>query len=395
MKVILFDDSNRETLYPLTLTRPISDIRIGILKIYEKWEKYLNAEVTFKTAAYLQAKFPLNISNEDNLFINASALPDRQLLDAIATLTDGDALTKDGVLIAAKIQGAQAIDFNCKPSAELNSKEYTANLNLLKYPEQIFVRNAEQIALDFELITKGRTSASLSNTNVIIGDNIFAEDGVEAECSSFNTRNGPIYLGKDAQVWEGSHIRGSFALCEDSQVKMGTKIYGGTTIGPKSRVGGEINNAVILGNSAKGHEGYLGNSVVGEWCNFGADSNNSNMKNTYAEVRIWDYTIERFRKTGLQFCGLIMGDHSKCGINTMFNTGTVVGVSANVFGAGFPRVFIPDFSWGGAQGFENYALNKAVETAKLAFERKGKVFDQKEQDIFAYLYNLTEKSRRF
>lgn len=299
------------------------------------------------------------------------------------------------MLLAARIDGEEARDFSCTVSSDCRNVIYLGEVNQLKYPEQVFSKNAQQIALDFELITKGRQSAVLSGTNTVIGDDIFVEEGVEAECSSFNTKNGPVYLGKDSQVWEGSHIRGSFALCEDSQVKMGAKIYGGTTVGPKSRVGGEINNAVIFGYSAKGHEGYLGNSVVGEWCNFGADSNNSNMKNTYAEVKIWDYTTERFRKTGLQFCGLIMGDHSKCGINTMFNTGTVVGVSANIFGSGFPRVFIPDFAWGGAQGFENYTLNKAVETAKLAYERKGREFDDKEQEIFAYLYNLTEKSRRF
>ena len=394
MKVILFDDSNRNALFPLTLTRPVADIRVGILKIHEKWSTYLKAEVAFKTAPYLQVKFPFSIS-EENIFINGSVLPNNQILEAIDNMQEGDLLYSGETLLVAKINGSEAGNFDCSLSGTLNKIAYSGELQQIKYPEEIFSKNSQQIQADFDLLTKGRTSASLSSTNVIIGDNIFVEEGVEVECSNLNTKNGPIYLGRNSQVWEGSNIRGSFALCEDSQIKMGAKIYGGTTVGPMSRVGGEINNAVIFGYSAKGHDGYLGNAVVGEWCNFGADSNNSNMKNNYAEVKIWDYITERFRKTGLQFCGLIMGDHSKCGINTMFNTGTVVGVSANIFGAGFPRVFIPDFSWGGAQGFEDYALNKAIATAKLAYERKEKVFDEVEVDIFNHLYKLTEKSRRF
>lgn len=394
MKVILFDDSNRNALFPLTLTRPVADIRIGILKIHEKWSKYLKAEVSFKTEPYLQEKFPFSTS-EENIFINGSVLPGDQILEAIDRLQEGELLYSGEMLLAAKINGSEAENFDCSLSGTLNKIVYSGELLQIKYPENIFSNNSQQIQADFDLLTKGRSSVNLSSTNVIIGDNIFVEEGVEVECSNLNTKNGPIYLGRNSQIWEGCNIRGSFALCEDSQVKMGAKIYSGTTVGPMSRVGGEINNAVIFGYSAKGHDGYLGNAVVGEWCNFGADANNSNMKNNYAEVKIWDYTTERFRRTGLQFCGLIMGDHSKCGINTMFNTGTVVGVSANIFGAGFPRVFIPDFSWGGAQGFEDYALNKAIETAKLACERKGKEFNSTDVDIFTHLYKLTEKSRRF
>lgn len=394
MNVILFDDESRYTLFPLTLTRPTADIRIGILKISEKWEVYFGGNIGFKTESYLQKKYPYTIA-EQNLFINGSLLPNEQLLAVINSLEDGDFLTKEGVLLAAKLSQANAVLFNGEILKDAKTVDYTGELNKLTFPEDIFSKNHQQIEADFELLTKGRQSAKLSNTNTLIGDRIFIEEGVEAECSNFNTKNGSIYLGKNAQVWEGSNLRGGIALCHDSQVKMGARVYGGTTIGPMSRVGGEINNAVIFGYSSKGHDGYLGNAVVGEWCNFGADSNNSNMKNNYAEVKIWDYTKERFRKTGLQFCGLIMGDHSKCGINTMFNTGTVVGVSANIFGAGFPRVFIPDFAWGGAHGFEHYALNKAIETAKLAYERKGRLFDDVEKDIFAYIYNYTEKLRRF
>ena len=245
------------------------------------------------------------------------------------------------------------------------------------------------------MLTKGRVSQKLSSTNCTLGDDIFVEEGVVAECSTFNTLQGPIYLGKNSQVWEGSNIRGSFALCAYSQVKMGAKIYGMTTIGPYSRVGGEINNSVILGYSSKGHDGYLGNSVVGEWCNMGADSNTSNLKNNYAEVRLWDYNKMYFRETGLQFCGLIMSDHAKCGINTMFNTGTVVGVGANVFGPGFHRNFVPDFAWGGGHDFKPYILDKLFETAEKVFERRDMVFNEIEKKILTRVFELTENSRVF
>jgi UDP-N-acetylglucosamine diphosphorylase/glucosamine-1-phosphate N-acetyltransferase len=248
---------------------------------------------------------------------------------------------------------------------------------------------------DFILLTKGRTSATISATNTIIGDDFFAEDDAQAECSTFNTKNGPIYLGKQSEVWEGTHIRGGLALCNDSQIKMGTKIYGATTIGPKCRVGGEINNAVLWGHSSKGHEGYLGNSVIGEWCNMGADSNNSNLKNNYTEVKLWDYTTQHFRKTGLQFCGLIMADHAKCGINTMFNTGTVVGVSANVFGAGYPHNYIPDFSWGGANHMELYKLNKVFETIERVYARRDIQLNEIEKQLLQQVFNLTQPYRRF
>ena len=248
---------------------------------------------------------------------------------------------------------------------------------------------------DFTLLTAGRTSAKISATNTILGSNFFAEEGATAECATFNTLDGPIYLAKNSQVMEGSHIRGSFALGEHSQVKMGAKIYGATTIGPHCRVGGEVNNSILFAYSSKGHEGFLGNSVLGEWCNIGADTNNSNMKNNYSEVRLWDYAKQSFRKTGLQFCGLIMADHAKCGINTMFNTGTVVGVSANVFGAGYPRNFIPDFAWGGSQGLEVYPLVKVFETAERVYERRNRVFNEVEKNILTHIFEQTQAYRRF
>ncbi|MDA9555142.1 GlmU family protein [Pelobium sp.] len=391
MTIIFFDDQSRESLFPLTFTRPVADLRIGILKISEKWLFHLKGDASYLTAPYLQVKFPFQTSSQ-NLFINGSICPNDELIQAFEGLKDGEVLVNNDVCIAAK---TSENNFDFKNLDDFVKVSFNSTLHKITYPEDLFEGNDKEIRSDFNRLTKGRVSKELGKTNTIIGDDIFVEDGVEAECCTFNTKNGPIYLGKNSQVWEGTHVRGALALCEDAQLKMGAKVYGATTIGPNSRVGGEINNAVIWGNSSKGHDGYLGNAVLGEWCNIGADSNNSNLKNNYAEVKLWDYHTQRFRKTGLQFCGLIMADHAKCGINTMFNTGTVVGVSANVFGSGFPRNFVPDFAWGGAQGFEIYTLKKMFETAEKVYERRGRVFDETEKDILTYIFNYTEQYRRF
>lgn len=394
MMLIFFDETYRDNFFPLTLTRPTADLRIGILKISEKWQHYFKADCAYKTAAYLNCKFPFKTA-ASNLFINGTICPDDNLATAINNLHEGQALYKNQTLIALWLNEGNASLFTETNLAPYQAIYYTGNLLNITYPEDIFSKNNIALNADFELLTKGKTSANLSNTNTIIGYNIFVEEGVEAECATFNTTNGPIYLGKNSQVWEGTNIRGGLALCHDAQIKMSAKIYGATTIGPHSRVGGEINNAVIWGYSSKGHDGYLGNAVIGEWCNLGADSNNSNLKNNYAEVKLWDYNTHKFRKTGLQFCGLIMADHAKCSINTMFNTGTVVGVSANIFGSGFPRNFVPDFSWGGAQGYEVYGLIKMFETANLVYSRRDKVFDDDEKAILAHIFESTEKFRRF
>jgi UDP-N-acetylglucosamine diphosphorylase/glucosamine-1-phosphate N-acetyltransferase len=394
MSVILFDDHFRNNLLPLTFTRPVSEIRVGILTIAEKWAFYFRTTPSYLTEDYLQEKYPFN-AGESNIVINGSICPDEELMEAIDKLPEGDGLFAGSILIAVKLNEAGAKEFDINRTDGYHKHEFNGPLLKISFPEDIFSNNHQEIIMDFSILTRGRSSASLNTTNTIIGENIFVEEGASAECATFNTTNGAIYLGKNSQVWEGTHIRGSFALCEGSIVKMGAKIYGMTTIGPHSKAGGEINNSVIFGNSAKGHEGYLGNSVIGEWCNIGAGSNNSNMKNNYAEVRLWDYQKENFRRTGLQFCGLIMGDQSKCGINTMFNTGTVVGVSANIFGADFPRNFIPDFAWGGHQGFETYSLAKMFETAEHVFDRKKEVFGEMEKRIFTKVFELSDKYRRF
>ena len=395
MAIILFEDNAHQTLLPLTYTRPVADLRIGILTIAEKWGKHLNQTFSYHTRAYLQGKFALEIT-ADNLFINGAYCPDGDLVEAIDKLQLGEALKKGGVLIAARLGKSDVEGFNA--SADFSRVfEYGGESVIIRHPEDIFRKNDAELRKDFALLTKGRTSKTMSATNTIIGNDFFAEDDADAECCSFSTINGPIYLGKHTEVWEGTNIRGAFALCGESQVKMGTKIYGATTIGPYCRVGGEINNAVMWGYSNKGHEGYLGNSVVGEWCNIGADSNNSNLKNNYAEVKLWDYTMESYRSTGLQFCGLIMADHVKCGINTMFNTGTVAGVGSNIYGAGFPPTHVPDFSWGGAQfGLQEYGFDKFMETTAKVFERRDhRKFDANEQGILKEVFELTKKYRSY
>jgi len=395
MSIIFFDDASRESLLPLSFTRPVADFRIGILTIAEKWAKRLSApSYSFLTEEYLQEKFPKELA-EDNLCINGSICPDEELVNAIQSLQVGEALISTSLLIAVKLSKKEAQNFDFSDFSNFQRKEYQGSFIKINYPEDLFSHNDVELRKDFTLLTTGRTSAKISATNTILGSNFFAEEGASAECATFNTLEGPIYLSKDSQVWEGSHIRGSFALGEHSQVKMGAKIYGATTIGPHCRVGGEVNNSILFAYSSKGHEGFLGNSVLGEWCNIGADTNTSNLKNNYTEVRLWDYAKQSFRKTGLQFCGLIMADHAKCGINTMFNTGTVVGVSANVFGAGYPRNYIPDFAWGGAQGLEVYPLAKVFETAERVYGRRNRVFNEIEKNILTHIFEQTQAYRRF
>jgi len=395
MSILFFDDASRESLLPLSFTRPVADFRIGILTIAEKWAKRLSAtSYSFVTEEYLQEKFPKKLA-DDNLLINGSICPDEALMKVIKSLQVGEALVAEQVLIAAKLSEKEAQNFNYTNFSSYKSIAYTGFFIKITYPEDLFSHNDVELRNDFALLTAGRTSAKISATNTILGNNFFAEEGASAECATFNTLEGPIYLAKNSQVMEGSHIRGSFALGEHSQVKMGAKIYGATTIGPHCRVGGEVNNSILFAYSSKGHEGFLGNSVLGEWCNIGADTNNSNLKNNYTEVRLWEYAKQSFRKTGLQFCGLIMADHAKCGINTMFNTGTVVGVSANVFGAGYPRNYMPDFAWGGAQGLEVYPLAKVFETAERVYERRNRVFDEIEKNILTHIFEQTQTYRRF
>jgi UDP-N-acetylglucosamine diphosphorylase/glucosamine-1-phosphate N-acetyltransferase len=388
MKVNLFDDNLVDQLLPLTFTRPAGAIRVGILTIKEKWEHDLQASCRFSTKTYLTSKFT-SWGDEAEIWINGRALPNADLISKIQGLKPGEGLRTSNQLVIAMVGSVENWDDH-----ETIQKWNESDHEFIQYPEDIFSRNGAEIELDFQRITQGRTSAKLSASNAITGPgNLFIEEGARVEGALINPDGGSIYIGKDAEIMEGSLIRGSLALCAHGVLKLGTKIYGPTTIGPFSKVGGEVNNSVIMGYSNKGHDGFLGNSVIGEWCNLGADTNNSNLKNNYSNIKIWDYTSSRFRDTGLQFCGLIMGDHSKCGINTMFNTGTVIGVSSNIFGSGFPRNFIPSFAWGGNSGFMTYQLNKVFETAQKVFARRSVEFDESEQNILSYLFEHTATSR--
>ncbi|WP_406683113.1 GlmU family protein [Seonamhaeicola sp. MEBiC1930] len=390
MNYILFDGPSRNNLLPFTYTRPVADIRIGILTIREKWETYLDTTTTTVTEDYLSDKYPM-VEMDENVMINASYLPSLELVEMIRNLQENQAVFNGEDIIAFySKEGQEDIDFDT-----FDAIEFEDSCLKVENTWDIFSKNGEALQEDFNLITKGRKSQSIPETTVAFhSENIFIEKGAKLPLCSLNAEKGPIYIGKNSEIMEGSMIRGPFALCDNSIVKMGAKIYGPTTIGPHSKIGGEVDNSVIFGYSSKGHDGFLGNSVLGEWCNLGADTNTSNLKNNYAEVRLWDYHSEGFARTGLQFCGLLMGDHSKAGINTMFNTATIVGVSANIFGSGFPRNFVPSFSWGGSAGFTTYLTKKAFEVANVVMARRNEEFTDQDKQILEHVFEETKKYRR-
>ena len=391
MNYILFDSDVRTALLPFTYTRPVADIRIGILTIREKWEKYLGLTTTTITAAHLEEKYPM-VEMEENILINASFCPTAALVAKVKKLTKNEAL----------FQGEDVIAFyTTDEQEEVNFDSYTQiefeeELIQIKNTCDIFTFNGAAIQQDFELVTEDRTSEPIpEGVQVLNKKNIFIEEGAEILFATLNASEGPIYIGRDAQIMEGASIRGPFAMGANAVLKMGAKIYKDTTLGPYCKVGGEVSNAVIFGYSSKGHDGYLGNSVIGEWCNIGAGTSTSNLKNNYAEVKLWEYETGRFAKTGLQFCGLMMGDHSKCAINTMFNTGTVVGVSANIFGSGFPRNFIPSYSWGGAAGFVTFQMNKVYEVVTAVLQRKKLPFEEMDKKILDCVFEETKQYRKY
>jgi UDP-N-acetylglucosamine diphosphorylase/glucosamine-1-phosphate N-acetyltransferase len=389
MNYILFDGPHRNALLPFTFTRPVADIRVGILTIREKWEKQLGSTTTSITEDYLSEKWPM-VEMENNVMINASYLPNDILVAMIKNLEHNQAIFQEEEVVAFYAKEGEEVDFD-----SFEGIEFSNDCIKIENTWDIFQKNEVAIREDFELLTEDRFSQPIpKSVNVIAPENIFIEEGAKLEFVTLNASTGPIYIGKNAEIMEGSVIRGPFALCESGRVKLATKVYGATTVGPHSVIGGEVNNSVLFGYSNKGHDGFLGNAVLGEWCNIGADSNNSNLKNNYEEVKLWSYETENFAKTGLQFCGLMMGDHSKCGINTMFNTGTVVGVSTNIFGAGFPRNFVPSFSWGGASGFTTYLTKKAFETAKIVMARRNVEFSEEDAKILEHVFEETKKYRK-
>jgi UDP-N-acetylglucosamine diphosphorylase/glucosamine-1-phosphate N-acetyltransferase len=390
MNYILFDGTVRNALLPFTFTRPVADIRVGILTIREKWEKHLGYTTTTLTEEYLMEKYPM-VEMEENVMINASFLPNDILVEMVKSLEANQAIfCNDEVIAFYSKENQEEVDFDT-----YDIIEFTEDCIRIENTWDIFAKNDIALREDFELITEGRNSQPIpKSVNVLSSENIFIEEGAKLEFVTLNAATGPIYIGKNAEIMEGSVIRGPFALCESGRVKLASKVYGATTVGPHSVIGGEVNNSVLFGYSNKGHDGFLGNSVLGEWCNIGADSNNSNLKNNYEEVKLWSYETEGFAKTGLQFCGLMMGDHSKCGINTMFNTGTVVGVSTNIFGSGFPRNFVPSFSWGGASGFTTYMTLKAFQTAKIVMARRQVDFTEEDAKILEHVFEETKKYRK-
>ena len=393
MNYILFDDQSRNNLLPLTFMRPVAEIRLGILTFREKWEFLLKAKTSTLTEAYLSEKFPI-VKEKSNILINGAICPSPELIKEIHALKPNQTLVAEDSIIALNINEEDLDDTGDMDITGIDEVESKVDILRINDSWEIFSRNGQAIEKDFELLTKGRKSKKLSPTNRVVGEeNIFVEEGAKVEFAILNATTGPIYIGKDAEIMEGAVIRGPFALCEHATVKMSAKIYGPTTIGPWSKVGGEVNNSVIFGYSNKAHDGFLGNSVIAEWCNIGADTNNSNLKNSYDSIKLWNYPQRTFVDTGLQFCGLIMGDHSKTGINTMFNTGTVVGVNVNVFGPGYQRNFVPSFSWGGTSGFSGYNINKAIDVAKAVYARRGKEFDEVEQDILINVYDETANNR--
>ncbi len=397
MNIILFDTDARNQLLPLTATRPMGELRVGILTIREKWERRLRGAASYITQEYLQEKYPIRIEDE-NLIINGGVLATAALCKRIDELGLNEALLADGELIAARLNEAQFESLIEEEEVnELQGQELDESIPLVQITQlwQLVRLNEQALSEDFALLTTGKNSKPVSDTNKIIGppENLFLEEGVKMEYCTLNLMAGPIYIGANTEVMEGSMLRGPIAIGSDSIVKMGAKIYGPSTFGPGCRIGGEVARSIFFANSNKAHDGYLGDSVLGEWCNLGADSNNSNLKNNYSEVKLWNYESERFEKTGQQFVGLIMGDHSKCAINTMFNTGTVVGIFANIYGAGFPRNFVPDFSWGGPDGYRTYKFTEACETASIVMARRGQVFNELEKAILYHIYDRTARFR--
>lgn len=382
MNYILFDGAVREALLPFTFTRPVADLRIGILTIREKWETFLGYTTSTITEEYLATKYPM-IEMEENIMINASFLPNQEVIDKIKRLGSNQLiLFKEEVVAFYIVGGQEEVDFD-----EFEWIELEEELIQVQHKWDLFQKNDLALRADFQLLTEDAISEPIpSSVQVINPENIFIEEGAKLEFVTLNASTGPIYIGKNAEIMEGSVIRGPFALGEEAQVKMGTKIYGATTVGPHCRVGGEVSNAVMFGYSNKGHDGFLGNAVIGEWCNLGADTNNSNLKNNYGNVKLWNYEVHDYEDTGLQFCGLMMGDHSKCGINTMFNTGTVIGVGCSIFGGGFPKTFLPSFTWGGVTEDTVYQLDKALETMKVVMSRRHIALTEEDADIIRYIF---------
>ncbi len=365
----------------MTLTRPVGNLRMGLWTNDERWLNYIkDASVSYATEDYLQDKFPCHKTG-DNFWVNASIIPDEEIAKAVKELQINQALFINGVFVALHSE-----EFNPDNAYRVDlDKE---DLIHIEKRWHIYQKNKEAICKDFESVKSGREGFDCSETNTIIGprENLFIDEGASVEGAIINVSTGPVYIGKHAEVMEGSVIRGPFAMANNSVLKLSTKVYGPTSIGTYCKVGGEVNNVVFQAYSNKGHDGFLGNSVVGEWCNLGADTNSSNLKNNYGNVKTYNFETEAIEQTDVQFMGLFMGDHSKTGINTMLNTATVIGVSSTIFSSGFPPKYIPHFSWGGQVGDPVYSFDRAIEAANNMMNRRGKEVTPADRKIFEKLF---------
>jgi UDP-N-acetylglucosamine diphosphorylase / glucose-1-phosphate thymidylyltransferase / UDP-N-acetylgalactosamine diphosphorylase / glucosamine-1-phosphate N-acetyltransferase / galactosamine-1-phosphate N-acetyltransferase len=386
MNYILFDTpADWVNLNPVTLTRPISDIRCGILKIYEKWEKYLNSSCSFLSTPYLQQKFK-TVYAADNIYINAAVLPDEAFVISILNLKLGQKLFSDNILLAYRT--TENLSFGFEPEHDSEPLTFQGQVRKLKQLPDLFLNNANEIKKDFELITSKLKSKTILDPHVVQykPENLYVAPTAKLKACILNAENGPIYIGENADVQEGSILIGPVAICNDSMVAFGARLRPNTTLGPFSRVGGEVGNSIFQAYSNKAHDGFLGNSFIGEWCNLGANTNNSNLKNDYKTVKLYNYAAQALKETGELFCGTFMGDYTKAGISTMFNTGTVLGVSVNVFGAGFQEKYVPSFTWGGkAEGYEPYRFEKAISVIQATMERKNLALSEFDYEILKHL----------
>lgn len=389
LNIVLFDtEKSHADLLPLSYTRPVAEFRIGILTIREKWERRLNVSCSYLSADHLRDKFPF-VEAEDAIYVRGSVIPDDNFIKALLALNPGEALFYKERMMAARVAYCDFL------SANYSKIDYNDDLDVIVYPFDIFRLNGKAIRDDYALIVKGRKSQKLPDGCTLIGDHklpdgfpsVFIEEGAELTACVLNVTGGPIYIGKNAAVMECASLRGPIALCDNVKIKMGARIYPDTTFGPYCKIGGEVDNTVIFGYSNKAHDGYLGNAVIGEWCNIGAGTNASNLKNDYTKIRVWNYPSHSFMRTDLQFCGLIMGDHSKAGINTMFNTATVIGVGVNIHGSGFPRTFIPGFSEGSpAGGMTDVPLKKFCQIAERVMARRNVPLTDADRRMFESVF---------
>jgi UDP-N-acetylglucosamine diphosphorylase/glucosamine-1-phosphate N-acetyltransferase len=389
MNKIIFTEEfcQPENLHPFTLTRQIQDIRVGILTIREKWERLLGlSSFDKKEDDYKDLDRSVNIDEtvgDDVCFIiHGNLLPNDELVKATGKLKDGEFITAGGssgiIFRVTKKQIEKKYKIKVTKAAAVKSPVQT-----ICYPWDIFQLNDWAIRQDFELLTKKRKSQPISKTNrVIKPSQVFIEKGAKMEHCIINASTGPVYIGKNAEVMEGCIIRGPFAMGEGACLKMGSKVYGATTLGPRCVVGGEIKNSVLFGYSNKAHDGYLGDSVIGEWCNLGAGTTNSNLKNNASAVKVWTPSGEM--NAGNK-CGVMMGDYSKTAVNTAINTGTVVGVCCNVFGTGLTPKYIPSFSWG-SEGIKRYEFEKVFPDIEDWKQLKGETMNENEKTILKYVF---------